>query len=286
LALAYSSEKVMSWDQYAHPEFGFFCPTPRLRRELRIAFVSILFGAIGGAAGVVALSAGHRDADSRTIASMVTANTAIGLPSSNRDATSPGTQSYSGLEGGLKTSHSVKADDEATKGDTAAADDKTIAAKTAACQDYASGYMSGPCLADRPRRLRVRAGTDGPEVARLPLGRTAVTSGGELANSPDGPAEGLHSLAQDNATAATPPRSENSTQDRAHFSGAPPKKPQKTARNQNRHRNEPGDHYRWREDRADQRVDRIDTNIRDGRFGHISARDGSYARQGFWDWSR
>ena len=52
----------MAWDQYAHPEFGFFCPTPRLRRKLRIAFVSILFGAIGGAIGVLALGAGHRNA--------------------------------------------------------------------------------------------------------------------------------------------------------------------------------------------------------------------------------
>ena len=28
-----------------HPEFGLFSPTPRLRRELRIAAVSLLFGA-------------------------------------------------------------------------------------------------------------------------------------------------------------------------------------------------------------------------------------------------
>ena len=41
-----------------HPEFGLFSPTPRLRRELRIAAVSLLFGGIAGAlcvSGVVAL---------------------------------------------------------------------------------------------------------------------------------------------------------------------------------------------------------------------------------------
>ena len=41
-----------------HPEFGLFSPTPRLRRELRIAAISLLFGGIAGAlcvSGVVAL---------------------------------------------------------------------------------------------------------------------------------------------------------------------------------------------------------------------------------------
>ena len=119
----------MAWDQYAHPEFGFFCPTPRLRRELRIAFVSILFGAIGGAIGVLALGAGDRNADSPTVASVVTANTAIAVPPSNGEATSAAAQSYNGLEGGRKPSHSLKAANEATKGDTASADDRTSAAK-------------------------------------------------------------------------------------------------------------------------------------------------------------
>jgi hypothetical protein len=35
-----------------HPEFGYFCPAPRVRRELRIALVSILFGMVIGAAFV------------------------------------------------------------------------------------------------------------------------------------------------------------------------------------------------------------------------------------------
>jgi hypothetical protein len=33
-----------------HPEFGYFCPGPRLRRELRVALVSILLGMVIGAA--------------------------------------------------------------------------------------------------------------------------------------------------------------------------------------------------------------------------------------------
>jgi hypothetical protein len=43
---------------YVHPEFGYFCPSPRTRRELRIAVVSILFGMVIGAA-VVTVGASH-----------------------------------------------------------------------------------------------------------------------------------------------------------------------------------------------------------------------------------
>jgi hypothetical protein len=32
----------MHSDRYVHPEFGFLSPTPRLRRELRMAFFSVL----------------------------------------------------------------------------------------------------------------------------------------------------------------------------------------------------------------------------------------------------
>ena len=48
-----------------HPEFGLFSPTPRLRRELRIAAFSLLFGGIAGAlcvSGVFALRHSDRAA--------------------------------------------------------------------------------------------------------------------------------------------------------------------------------------------------------------------------------
>jgi hypothetical protein len=266
--------------QYAHPEFGYFCPTPRLRRELRIAFVSILFGAIGGAATVVALIASYRNADPATVASVVTANAAIAVPPSNGEATPAAAQSHNGLQAGPKTSPRLTAMNEVAKGHTAPAAEQTHAAKTA-CEDDGSS-MSGPCLADRPRRVRARA-TGGSDVARLPLGRTAAPSDAVLASPPDGLAEKLQSSAQDNAAAATPPSSEN-LQDPAHPSGAPAKKTQTTARSQNRHRNEPGGDPRT--DRADPWVGRVDTNNRSGRPSHVNASDGSYARQGFWDWSR
>jgi hypothetical protein len=41
-----------------HPEFGYLCPAPRVRRELRVALVSILFGMAIGAA-IVTIGAGQ-----------------------------------------------------------------------------------------------------------------------------------------------------------------------------------------------------------------------------------
>ena len=43
---------------YVHPEFGYFCPSPGARRELRVAVVSMLLGMVIGAA-VVTVGAGH-----------------------------------------------------------------------------------------------------------------------------------------------------------------------------------------------------------------------------------
>ena len=51
----------MHSDRYVHPEFGLLSPTPRLRRELRTAFFSVLFGIGIGAAAVIALSGNKAD---------------------------------------------------------------------------------------------------------------------------------------------------------------------------------------------------------------------------------
>lgn len=46
---------------YLHPEFGWLSPTPRLRRELRTAFFSVLFGIGIGAAAIIALNGNNTD---------------------------------------------------------------------------------------------------------------------------------------------------------------------------------------------------------------------------------
>jgi hypothetical protein len=55
----------MRSELYIHPEFGVLAPTPRLRRELRIAFFSLLFGISVGVVAVSAMRAGARSGDGR-----------------------------------------------------------------------------------------------------------------------------------------------------------------------------------------------------------------------------
>jgi hypothetical protein len=265
---------------YVHPEFGCFCPTPRLRRELRIAFASIVFGIISGAVGVIALS-GHRNADPAPFASVVTSKTAITAPPLNGEQERPAAaQAYDRVEGGPSATDGLSAKNEVH---TPSADNKNAAKTT--CEDDAA-HMSGPCLAGNPRRVWAGAATDGPDVARLPLGRIATTPAGLMEKSPDGMPEELQGSAHDNAAVA-PPSAVNGAQDRAHSSRVPPKKPQKTARSESRHRNDPGNDYLWGEDRADPWGGRVYGNdTRGERLGRVYAREILSARRGFWDWSR
>src|SRR6266487_2627727 len=55
----------MHSERYVHPEFGFLSPTPRLRRDLRTAFLSLLFGIGIGAAAVIALSGNNNGDDTQ-----------------------------------------------------------------------------------------------------------------------------------------------------------------------------------------------------------------------------
>ncbi len=44
---------------YVHPEFGYFCPSPGLRRVMQVAFAFTVFGLIAGANSVATLMADH-----------------------------------------------------------------------------------------------------------------------------------------------------------------------------------------------------------------------------------
>src|SRR4030095_6101329 len=57
----------MHSDHYLHPEFGCLSPTPRLRRELRTAFFSVLFGIGIGAAAMIALNGNNNNTDDAAV---------------------------------------------------------------------------------------------------------------------------------------------------------------------------------------------------------------------------
>jgi hypothetical protein len=73
----------MHSDRYVHPEFGFLSPTPQLRRELRMAFFSVLFGIGIGAAAVIALNGSNNLDEPRASHEMSSAPQA---PSVSRNA--------------------------------------------------------------------------------------------------------------------------------------------------------------------------------------------------------
>ena len=149
---------------YVHPEFGGFCPTPRLRRELRVALFSILFGVIGGAAGVIALSVGHHPTSTEPY---VTAADAPITPAT-MNATSTSGQGSSLPQAALATQEG-RTNKEKIDGLSAAPADLHVGNHT--CQAGTSGGNEA-CMAIKPRRVRVRAVTDGPAMARIALGRT------------------------------------------------------------------------------------------------------------------
>ena len=61
----------MSSAYHVHPEFGYFCPTPYRRRELRVAIVSVLFGAIIGGSIATLRAAQDRHPDGASTAAHV-----------------------------------------------------------------------------------------------------------------------------------------------------------------------------------------------------------------------
>ena len=82
-----------------HPEFGYFCPAPRARRELRVAIVSILFGMVLGAAIVTVHTSQAVETDS------VSSNSQ--LKSSGSDTSLPGVAAPISQ---FKTAENAKAD--------------------------------------------------------------------------------------------------------------------------------------------------------------------------------
>jgi hypothetical protein len=72
---------------HVHPEFGYFCPTPYRRRELRVAVVCILFGAVIGAS-IATLKAAHdRNPDGASTAARVDVSNSERVPVAVAEAT-------------------------------------------------------------------------------------------------------------------------------------------------------------------------------------------------------
>jgi hypothetical protein len=215
-----------------HPEFGLLCPTPRLRRRLRIVFACMILALIGGAVLRAAITPPSANSSS--------VMTAAGAEKSADTSPDAGQVPAAGLA--TRPSLSAGAETGAVK---------------SVCEQGSSlhrtwAYLEGKCVAGKARKPRtVRAATDRPPIAAIAIGRIAAPErAGQPASSaasvPSGPqADALKSTsaapAEVAAAAEPPPRP-----------AAASKKPQKTARSHQRRR-EPGgtEAVGWREVRTD-----------------------------------
>jgi hypothetical protein len=134
--------------QYVHPEFGFFCPSPGLRRWLRIALAAVALGGIG-----LAVMATGRDSDADSVAAVAAADVRAAPETSLPVTFTP--------VAAVAPRSSVAA------GAQAAADKPS-------CLDTAAS-VDGKCAGEKPRKPRmVRVPGNRPVIASIPLGRTAA----------------------------------------------------------------------------------------------------------------
>jgi hypothetical protein len=257
----------MHSDHYVHPEFGCLSPTPRLRRELRTAFFSVLFGIGIGAAAMIALNR-HNTDDApvpRGVNAGAVAASAIMEPP---DAV----PRHNSLQ-------AARVEDEVNRGQTSKPDGLSADANSKNRKTNATTTREGneaaclniPLPAAKPRGMRAPAANDALAIARIPLGRSdasaGMTSAGPSASSERVPERSAAGPAQRrNAEDAAADRPDSNLQ---------------TTRSQNWPRQEAPNH---REDRAAYWNRRgYDRPV--GEAGRAYANDRSYAQKGFWDWS-
>src|SRR5262249_9149642 len=132
----------MHSDRYVHPEFGLLSPTPRLQRELRMAFFSVLFGIPIGAAAVIALRENKTADDARV----------SGLSSAPVMSEQP-TEAALGNE---VKDHTSKSD--GPKAQINSEDHKSNA--TTACEGTNPSCGTTPPYASKPRAMRKPAETE------------------------------------------------------------------------------------------------------------------------------
>ena len=232
--------------QYVHPEFGLFCPTPRLRRWLRVALVLV----VGGAGGLAVVASGHDPA----------AESALSVAAVDEDAdvaTRPAM---------------IPAPSIVAPGGRAAERPQTDAAKPT-CVGDTWVYLDGKCVAVKPRKPRmVRVPVYRPAIASIPLGRSAphMTGATDAAKSGAGPAA-RQAEASKPARAAPADAAVTGAAEPAEQPVAKPKKTQKTAHKTRRR--DPYGNNAWREVRVDDWYARAYAPRREYR--------GGYGRDGF-----
>jgi hypothetical protein len=245
----------MHSDRYVHPEFGLLSPTPRLRRELRMAFFSLLFGTGIGAAAVIALS-GNNTADDARLPHGVGSASII-----SEDRTEPvlSYKSPQASEKELNKDHTGKPD--RSTADSNSENHKPKATTTCEGNNSSCG--------NKPRAKRTPAANEALAIGRAPLGRSDA-SAGMISAAPLGSSERAQSTGSEAAAAA----------DRLNSDRPMNKKLDKIVRNR-----PPQGAPDYRDARGASPIGR-GYNRPSGELDRAYALDRSYGSRGFWDWSR
>ena len=205
----------MPASRYIHPEFGFFCPTPRLRRRLRVALACLVVAGVGAAMMTAAdrpkFAAPVTRADEASIAETTPATSLAPFAT-------------------VVTRLPIVAGAQTTAGKSSCVGDTRI---------------KGNCVSVKLRKPRmVWVANDRPAIAAVALGRSAAPTTGSIAAHPG--SQGDPARAGEAAVVAATTEPQNAV--------ATPKnkKAQKSARGQNHRRDQP--RYgasSWREVRVD-----------------------------------
>jgi hypothetical protein len=258
-----SQEAAMPGARYAHPEFGLLCPTPRLRRKLRVGSACLIFALIAGAvlrASNIPPSADSWSADSWS------ADPSSAITTAHRDEGAAASADAGQLPAATlapRPSLPAIAETGPIKNDCAQG--------SALRRTWA--YLDGKCDGAKARKPRmVRVETDRPPIAAIAIGRIAtpervpepVSAALSVSTGPDANPPKSAAAASAEMAATTEPPSRLA---------AASKKPQKTARSHQRRREPTGtDAVWWREVRAD------DAGARG--YGERDYGRGGYAREG------
>ena len=264
---------------YVHPEFGLLCPTPRLRRKLRLGLACVILALIGGAV--------LRASNIPPSANSSSANTAAHRDEGAATSADAGQRPTATLA--TRPSLPTIAETGAVKND--------CAHDSALHRTWA--YLEGKCdgsTARKPRTVRVE--TDRPPIAAIAIGRIAAPERlAEPASSaprvPTGP------QANPPKSAAAAPAEMAASTEPSPRPAAASKKRQKTARSHQRRREPAGtDAVWWREVHAEDAGARGYGErdygrggfAREGAFGlgygHRDYGRGGYAREGAFGFFR
>jgi hypothetical protein len=240
-------EKCMHSERYVHPEFGFLSPTPRLRRDLRTALLSLLLGIGIGAAAVIALS-GNNEGD-ETQGPQGVSSRSVSSEEPTETVLRHNSPQAAGPEKRVNKENANKPD--GSTAETNSENRKTDATTT--CEGNNSGCPNIPIPAGKPE------GTQMPAT----LGRTSATG-----SVPSETASERSTAGRFEERAGGAPESNPLTH----------KKSSETARNPQPRQHAPN----YPEGRA-----AISRGYdKPGQPGRAYSLDRSFGQQGFWDWSR